>query len=68
MGNLIKRYFKKIKKPDLYLDQSIRFLMDAKLIPHDSNDLIKSFISEYNSLYTIVVDDLEEKIKTVLIK
>jgi len=42
ISELIKFYFEKINKPNLYCDKSIRFLINAKLIVHDSNDSIKS--------------------------
>ena len=66
---LIQFYFETIKKPYLYGDPDIRFIWSATLIPHDSNDLIKFYLkeSDYDSLNTIVIDDVEEKIKSTRI-
>ena len=67
MKELIQFYFQKIKKPYLYGDPDIRFLFCAKFIPHDSNDLIKMHIKDYNSTYIFVIDDVEDKIKSARI-
>ena len=67
MKELIQFYFQKIKKPYLYGDPDIRFLFCARFIPHDSNDLIKMHIKDYNSTYIFVIDDVEDKIKSARI-
>ena len=65
---LIQFYFEKINRPELYGDPNIRFLSNAKLLSHDSNDLIKTYLSKTNKeKITIVVDDLEDKIKIVFV-
>ena len=60
MSDLIKAYFAEIKKPNLFGDPSIRFLFNAKIIEHNSNDLVKNYIKK--DANTIVIDDLEDKI------
>ena len=62
--DLIKFYFEKINKPELYGDSSIKFIMNAKLIPHDSNDLIKSYLNGKIDINTCVVADDDDKIKS----
>ena len=62
MGELIKTYFKKIKRLDLFGDSTIIFLIDAKTINHDSNDLIKNYINKENINNVILVFDQEDKI------
>ena len=62
--DLIKFYFEKINKPELYGDSSIRFIINAKLIPHDSNNLIKSYLNSKIDINTIVVADDDDKIKS----
>ena len=63
MKELIKFYFEKIKRPELYGDNNIRFLLNANLIEHDSNKLIKTYLNKKNDFNFIVVDDLDDKIK-----
>ena len=63
MVELIKYYFKVIGKKDLFNDQSIRFILNANLITHNSKDLINNYIKKETKVYTIIVDDLEDKIK-----
>ena len=62
---LIKFYFEKIKRPELFGDKSIRFILNANLIMHDSNNTIKSYLNKKMTMNTIVVDDLEDKIKSI---
>ena len=62
---LIKFYFKKIKRLDLYGDPSIRFLLNANLVAHDSNELLQKFLNKKSDVNIVVIDDLEEKIKTI---
>ena len=59
---LIKFYFEKIKRPELFGDKSIRFIMNAQLILPGSKDLIKNYINKNNDVNTIVIDDLDDKI------
>ena len=60
---LIQLYFEKSNRPDLFGDPTIRFLMNAKLLEHESNELIKNYISKENGEnVTIVIDDLEDKL------
>ena len=60
MKDLIKCYFEIIKKPDLYGDESIRFIINANFIPQNSEDLIKNYVKKDNEV--ILIDDLEDKI------
>ena len=39
--------------------------MNANLVAHDSNEMIKKFLNKKFDVNTIVVDDLEDKIKTI---
>ena len=66
MGELIKCYFNKIKRKDLYGDESILFMKNAKLINHNSSELIKTYFEGLNEGNIIVVTDLEDKIKAKL--
>ena len=59
---LIKFFFEKIHKPELFGDPSIRFLINAKYILYDSKDLIRKYINVNNKTHTIVVDDLDDKL------
>ena len=61
---LIKFYFEVIKRQELFGDQSIRFLFNSFFIPHNSKDLIKKYISNFNDVNTIVINDLEGKIQS----
>ena len=67
MQELIKFYFKIIKRPDLYGDYNIRFLKNAKCIPHNSNDLIKIYFKGNNDGNIITVDDVDDKINSTFI-
>ena len=60
---LIKFYFEKIKRPELFGDQNIRFILNANLISQDSNQPIKTYLNKKVDVNTIVIDDLEDKIK-----
>ena len=60
MRDLIKAYFDKIKKPELFGDTSIRFLYKGRVIEHESNDLIKDYIKKDSNI--IVIDDVEDKL------
>ena len=60
MSDLIKAYFAQIKKPELFGDFSIRFLVNGKMVEHNSDYLIKNYIKK--DANTIVIDDLEDKI------
>ena len=61
MRDLIMAYFTEIKRPELFEDPNIRFIVNAKLIEHNSNELVKNNIKK--DANTVVIDDLEEKIK-----
>ena len=65
MGELIKFYFQKINRTDLLGDPNIRFLLNAKLIIHDSKDLIKTYLNQKNIINVIIVDDLEDKLDQI---
>ena len=60
MKDLIKCYFEIIKKPDVYGDESIRFILNANFIPHNSEDLIKNYVKKDNEV--ILIADEEDKI------
>ena len=66
MTELIKFYFEVIKRPELFGDQSIRFLFNSFFIPHNSKDLIRKYINKYNYVNTIVINDLEGKIQPLI--
>ena len=61
MKELIKFYFQIIKKPELYNEKSIAFLINGKAIEHQSEDLIKNVI--INEANKILVADTEDKMK-----
>jgi len=61
MKELIKIFFKKIKRPDLYNDKDIAFLKNGRNYLHDSDNLIKDEISEESNI--ILVSDAQEKIE-----
>ena len=63
LTELIQFYFQIIKRQDLFKDKSIRFLLNAKLLPHDSSDMIKKYISNKVEINTIIIDDIEDKNK-----
>ena len=53
-----------IKRPELFGDPSIRFLLNAYLLFHDSKDLIINYINKFDDVNnTIVIDDLDDKIQ-----
>ena len=58
-------FFEKIERPDLYNDTSIRFLWSGNLVAHDSNELLQKFLNKKSDVNTVVIDDLEDKIKTI---
>ena len=60
---LIKEYFKKLGQEELYNEPSIRFLLNANLISHNSQDSLNKYIKNDMNTITIFVDDLYEKIK-----
>ena len=62
VADLIKFYFHKINRPELFGDMNIRFLLNAEILKYDSKELIKTKINKKNEVNTIVVDDLEDKI------
>ena len=64
IGELIKFYFKIVNKPNLYGDPNIRFIINATLLLHNSKDLIKAKINSKLEMNTIIIDDLDDKIKT----
>ena len=64
MGELIKSYFNKIKRKDLYGDESIIFMKNAKVISHNSSELIKTYFEGLNEGNVIVITDLDDKIKS----
>ena len=57
---LIKFYFDKINRSDLFGDERINFLFKAKNIPHDSKDLIKDYINKEFEVNTIIVNDVDD--------
>jgi len=61
---LIKLFFEKIERPDLYNDTSIRFLWSGNLVAHDSNELLQKLLNKKSVGNKIVVDDLDDKIKS----
>ena len=64
MTELIKFYFEVIKRQELFGDPSIRFLFNSFFIPHNSKDLIKKYINNFNDVNTIVINELEGKIQS----
>ena len=62
MRDLIKFYFEIIKRRDLFGDQTIVFIKDAKPIPHNSKDLIKNFIHDGNDSNIFLIADTQDKI------
>ena len=68
MEELIKYYFKIIKRIDLFGDESIVFLLNSKIIKRDSKDKINDYIKNENQGRVIVVTDLEDKIEKNLRK
>ena len=62
MEDLIKYYFQLKRRPDLYGDKSINFIMNGNVILHNSKDLIKNYIKLEQDKYVIVVNDVEDKL------
>ena len=62
MRELIKIFFDKIKRGDLFGDENILFLYAAKIFSHYSDDLIIDIIGN-NDTMTILVEVLDDKIK-----
>ena len=62
MEELIKFYFESIKKPELFNDNSIRFLLNSFVIEHNSKKSIKEYIGKHSNVKKIIIDDLENKI------
>ena len=60
---LIKLFFRKIGRLDLFNDKEIFFYCFNKYIPHNSEDLIGNMLGEKLGTLTIVVQDPEKKIK-----
>ena len=60
---LIKFYFQKIKKPELFGDPSINFLTNAKILLHNSKNLIKEYINKESEINKIIIVDPEYKIQ-----
>ena len=67
MEQLIKCYFKIIKKPELFGDKNVRFLLNGNFIPQNSKQLISEYLMGDNNLF-ILIDDLEERIPTSITK
>ena len=63
LKELIKSYFKKINRLDLYKDKNIRFIFKGDVIPHNSKNRIKTLLNELEDGNIILVDDVEERIK-----
>ena len=65
IDELIKFYFKIIKRPDLYGDQSITFLINARNIcPPYPNESVETLLNKIDPQRTvkIIVSDIEDKI------
>jgi len=60
--DLIKLYFETIKKPELYGDESILFLVNGNILPLDPNVVIKEKFKDRNEAIVILIDDNDEKI------
>ena len=65
MEELIKFYFESIKKPELFGDNSIRFLLNSFVIEHNSKKSIKEYIGKHSNVKKIIIDDLENKIYSI---
>lgn len=65
MTELIKFFFERINRSDLFGDPNIRFISNAKFIIHDSKESIKSYFNDTSKCNTIIVDDLDDKIKNI---
>ena len=57
---LIKFYFETIKKPHLYGNMNIRFLLNGNFVHQDSKDSIKELFKNKNITYKFIVDDLND--------
>ena len=55
---LIRFFFQTIKRPDLFGNDSIYFLINGGRLKHDSNDLIKKYIENKYDHITILVNDI----------
>ena len=64
VSEMIKKYFESYNRPDLFGDQDVRFLFNAKLLIHDSKDPISNYINKNyaSNSNIIVVDDLNDKL------
>ena len=62
MCELINYYFEIIGQKDLLNDESIRFILNANIIQHDSTKLIIDYKTKFIEDYNILVDDVDEKI------
>ena len=62
MKELIKFYFQIIKKPELYDEKSIAFLINGVAIEHRSEDLIKNVINLEYDEKIILIADTKDKI------
>ena len=60
--DLIKLFFERIKRPDLYGDKSIKFIYNGNAWPHDSKELVKSYIKKKFENYIVIIDDNDEKL------
>ena len=67
MGELFKKYFKIIKRPELLDDETIRFMKNGKFIPQNSTDLVKNYLKRKEDGNIIIIDDVENKIKSTFI-
>ena len=59
---LIRFFFQTIKRPDLFGNDSIHFLINGCMLKHDSNYLIKKYIENKYDHITIIVCDISNKI------
>ena len=66
MQELIKIYFKMINRPDLFGNNSIKFLKNNECIQHDSYELIKTYFNGINGENIIIVDDVDGLIDSSL--
>ena len=69
MEELIKLYFKKINRLDLYGDKNIVFLYSGKVIKHNSKDIIRNYFEKKKSHYgnKIIINDILNKLPHVLL-
>ena len=64
IGDLIENYFNKIKRRDLYGDQSIIFAKNGNIFMHNSTELIRPHFTGQNDGKIIIVNDVDDKIKS----